>query len=78
MIYVSAPVQEWIAKYGLTPEVNKACGACKLPFPDPRPFRMRGYVGIEWRCPCKGLYSTSALMTPSTQEKKSFWEEILK
>lgn len=78
MIYVDTPVKDWAKKYHLDQNGDRACGACKKTFPEPRAFRIQGYVGIEWRCPCKGLYSSSALMTPITQEKKKFWERVLK
>lgn len=77
MIYVDMDPIKWAHKHGLSTMPTSTCRACGRVMPPGRPFLMRGHAGLEFRCPCKGLWSTCFNMTPIGPERVAFWKNVL-
>lgn len=76
MIYPLIPIQEWCDRWGLKLE-KRICPSCEQEFPEPRPVAMRDYMGIQYKCPCGGAYSSPVTFVPYTEDKKRYWKEVL-
>lgn len=78
MIYSETPLKSFCEQYGIAMrKEEEACTNCGEKFPEPRPFLIKGYAGIQYKCPCGGKFSSQCTFVPRTEEQKKFWREIL-
>lgn len=75
MIYIDTPLVEWCKKYDL-PTDPTPCGACGELMKS-RPFRIKGYAGLEHQCTCGKPYSGGSTAVPCTEDTKDFWGSVM-
>lgn len=75
MIYLDAPLEEFSVKYDL-PIQSEICPHCKQYYYLNKPFRMKGYAGLEMQhhgCDKKLPF----MITPISKEEIDFWSTVI-
>lgn len=75
VIYIDTSLKSWCDRFGF-PSDSISCDACTQSV-SPRPIRMKGYAGLEYKCGCGGKFSESVKLTPIDTDTKEFWATVL-